>query len=209
MCIPWQWPLWAMWISALPILMYTGLWFGSFGPEVGLALYFSPTAIWLVVSTVIASLETRHTYAERLSARTFVRRVSRLVPYTLINTGMLPHQFSAFCEGLFGPLHSEFERTPKAATVTVGASRPGFVDQRPPSSRAGSARPTVKVHRPYVAAEAFVVGYQLVWSALLLRAGLLVGAFGSFVIAACIVGVARFYGDHVGRRWFVLGRHGK
>ena len=122
MCISWQWPAWALWLTMLPLLIFTDLWFGALGPGVGLALYLLPTVLWLFVSTTVASLETKHTYRERLTLATFRRRVARIAPYVVINTGMLPHQFSAFAEGLFGTMHSEFERTPKAASVT-GAAR--------------------------------------------------------------------------------------
>jgi hypothetical protein len=54
----------------------------------------------VVVFATLASLETRHTYPERLSVATFWRRFARVVPHAVINTGMLPHQFSAFTEGL-------------------------------------------------------------------------------------------------------------
>ena len=92
------------------------------------------------------------------------------MPYVVINTGMLPHQFSAFTEGLFGALHSEFERTPKAASVT-GTPRAG-----------GEAPYSVKVHWPYVLAEAFFVAYQLAWAALFLAHGLVLAAFGTTYI---------------------------
>jgi cellulose synthase/poly-beta-1,6-N-acetylglucosamine synthase-like glycosyltransferase len=205
MCIPWQWPLWALWIATLPMLVYTGSWLGALGTPVGLAVYLAPMTAWLTAAAVIASVETRHTYAERLTPRVLGRRITRVVPYALINTGMLPHQFSAFCEGLFGPLHSEFERTPKAATITAAAA----TESGPPRREVHvvrPVRPAVKVHRPYVVAEAFVVVHQLTWAALLATGGLLPAAVGSSLIAACILGVAHFYGDHVDRRWFVVPR---
>ena len=122
MCISWQWPAWALWLTMLPLLIFTDLWFGALDVGAGVALYLLPTVLWLLASSAIASLETKHTYVEPLSPATFLRRVARVVPYVVINTGMLPHQFSAFTEGLFGDMHSEFERTPKAASVT-GAAR--------------------------------------------------------------------------------------
>jgi hypothetical protein len=106
---------------------------------------------------------------------------------------------------LFGPLHSEFERTPKAATITAAAA----TESGPPRREVHvvrPVRPAVKVHRPYVVAEAFVVVHQLTWAALLATGGLLPAAVGSSLIAACILGVAHFYGDHVDRRWFVVPR---
>lgn len=176
MCVTWQWPAWALWITVLPFLIVQGRWFGALGPGVGLAVYVLPVALWTATATVLASAETR--------PRGSVRRV---LPYLLLNAGMLPHQFSAFCEGLFGPLHSEFERTPKAGGTGVRRYR-------------------VRVHWPYVLAEVFFVAYQLVWAGVFLGRGLVVCALGAVFVAGCVLGVAWFYGDHAGRRCFVLER---
>jgi cellulose synthase/poly-beta-1,6-N-acetylglucosamine synthase-like glycosyltransferase len=124
MCISWQWPMWALWLTFLPFMIHTGHWFGSFGLEWGLAVYLAPSVVWLATSSILASVETRYTYANDLDAPELRRRLGRVVPYMVINTGMLPHQLSAFTEGLFGPMHSEFERTPKSATVTSDAATP-------------------------------------------------------------------------------------
>ena len=194
MCISWQWPAWAVWLTLLPLLIYTDLWFGALGTGAAVALYLLPTLAWLLVATTLASLETKHTYRERLSVARFARRFARIVPYVVINTGMLAHQFSAFTEGLFGPMHSEFERTPKAASVA--GSRP---------ARA-SRRYAVKVHWPYVLAEAFFVAYQVAWTALFLTQGLVLAAVGTAYIGACVASLAYFYGDHAGRVCFVINR---
>ncbi len=124
MCISWQWPAWAVWLSTFPFLIYTDHWFGSLGFAIGVSLYVLPTLLWAVVVAVAASLETKHTYEDVVTPATFRERFRRVFPYLVINTGMLPHQFSSFAEGLFGPMHSEFERTPKAASVTA-RSTPG------------------------------------------------------------------------------------
>jgi cellulose synthase/poly-beta-1,6-N-acetylglucosamine synthase-like glycosyltransferase len=194
MCISWQWPAWALWLTMLPALIFTSLWFGELGTTAAAAIYLGPTVFWLLASTIIASLETRHTYPERLSVATFRRRLARVVPYVVINTGMLPHQFSAFTEGLFGTLHSEFERTPKAASVTGS-----------PGSKAKRRYP-VKVHWPYVLAEAFFVAYQLAWTALFLAHGLVLAAIGTTYVGACVAFLVYFYGDHAGRVCFVVER---
>ena len=141
MCISWQWPAWALWVTMLPLLIFTDLWFGALGTGAGVALYLLPTVLWLLVATTLASLETRHTYPERLSVATFRRRFARVVPYVVINTGMLPHQFSAFTEGLFGALHSEFERTPKAASVTGSPQRGGAAALQPSRSTGRTCSP--------------------------------------------------------------------
>jgi cellulose synthase/poly-beta-1,6-N-acetylglucosamine synthase-like glycosyltransferase len=194
MCISWQWPVWALWVMMLPLLIFTDLWFGALGTGAGVALYLLPTVLWLLVATTIASLETKYTYPERLSVAAFRRRFGRVVPYVIINTGMLPHQFSAFTEGLFGALHSEFERTPKAASIT-GSPRPE-----------AKRRYTVKVHWPYVLAEAFFIAHELAWTTLFLAEGLLVAAIGTTYIGACVAFLAYFYGDHAGRVCFVIDR---
>ena len=194
MCISWQWPAWALWLTMLPLLIFTDLWFGALGTGAGIALYLLPTVLWLLVATTMASLETKHTYPERLSVATFRRRFERIVPYVVINTGMLAHQFSAFTEGLFGAMHSEFERTPKAASVT-GSPRPK-----------ARRRYAVKVHWPYVLAEAFLVAYQLAWTALFLADGLILAAIGTTYIGACVASLAYFYGDHAGKVCFVINR---
>lgn len=203
MCISWQWPAWALWITTVPFLIYTDLWFGSLGFVVGVALYVLPTALWAVVATTMASLETKHTYDTRVTPATFRERFGRIVPYLLINTGMLPHQFSSFAEGLFGPLHSEFERTPKAASVTTPSPTAGTVAVPAPTTTKSY---TVKVHWPYVLTEAFFVAYQLGWAVLFVTNGLVWCAIGAVYVAACVVYLAFFYGDHLGKVCFAFDR---
>jgi hypothetical protein len=197
MCISVQWALWAAWLLVLPFLIATGVWVGALGPAAGALAYVVPTSIWLLLATLVASLETKHTYRDPLTFRRLVERLGRVVPYVAINTGMLPHQFSAFAEGLFGPLHAEFERTPKEATVTQAPASIPAVAHTP-------RRQSVTVHRPYIAAEIFFVAFQAVWAMVFLRDGLWFGAAGSVALAACVVGLMYFYGDHLGRRIFVL-----
>lgn len=196
MCISWQWPLWAIWVMVLPFLIYTNQWFGALSNTLGVALYLLPSVLWLLVSATLASLETKHTYARPLTAKRFLERVGRVVPNVLLATGMLPHQFSAFVEGVFGPLHSEFERTPKAASVTgpVGAAH----------QPAPKKNYRVKVHWPYVLTELFFVSYHLAWSVLFAVAGLFWCALVAGYLAACILYLAYFYGDHAGRVCFVI-----
>lgn len=198
MCIPWQWALWAVWQLVLPVAIWHGVWFGVFGPSVGLAVYVAPLVAWLALATVIATIETRHGADAARTPRALARRMRRVVPYAVINTGMLPHQFSAFNEGLFGSLHSEFERTPKAATITGGDAPIPSVTGRP------SAPQKVRVHRPYVVAEAFFACYQLAWAVLFARSGLWVSAVSAGFVAACVGGMMWFYGDHADRRLMVF-----
>lgn len=195
MCISWQWPLWMLWIIMLPFLIYTGWWFGALDSTLGLVIYLLPSVIWLSLSTTIASLETKHTYQEPLTVSSFLKRASRIFPQLIISTGLLPHQFSAFMEGLFGSMSSEFERTPKAAAVTSGAVK---------QPAAPKKRYKVKIHYPYVLAEVLFVAFQLIWAVTFLNIGLVWCGVAAAFLPACVLYVAFFYGDHMGRVCFVI-----
>ncbi|NJM08959.1 glycosyltransferase [Candidatus Gracilibacteria bacterium] len=199
MCISWQWPLWALWMLVLPALVYTGHWYGALNSSVGVVFYLLPSLIWLGVSATLASLETRHTYAKPLTARTFLGRVARVFPNVVISTGMLPHQFSAFCEGLFGPMHSEFERTPKGASLALPSSA-SAIEARPAAKRVYK----VKIHRPYVLTELFFCAYFATWATLFALAGLIWCTVIAGYMASCILYLVFHYGDHDGRVLFVL-----
>jgi cellulose synthase/poly-beta-1,6-N-acetylglucosamine synthase-like glycosyltransferase len=206
MCISWQWPLWAVWMLVLPFVILTELWLGALNPALGVAVYLLPSVVWLGLSATIASLETKHTYpdTEPLTLKGFLGRFGRVFPLAVIGTGMLPHQSSAFAEGLFGPLHSEFERTPKAASVT---RRDTFLN--PPASRRVSVvRKTDRVKVPwlYVLSELFLVSYQLAWAAIFAFSGLFWSALAATLVAGCVIYLAFFYGDHAGKVCFVLDR---
>ena len=121
-----------------------------------------------------------------------------MLPYLVVNTGMLPHQFSSFAEGLVGPMHGEFERTPKAASVG-GTRAVGF-------PQASTKRYSVRIHWPYVLTEAFFVVYQLASAVLLAVSGLVWCAAASTYLAACVLFVAFFYGDHAGKVAFILDK---
>lgn len=203
MCISTQWAIWTLWLLVLPFLIAGGLWFGALGPEVGAIVYLGPTSLWVAVAAVIASIETRHTYSTPLTLGVLARRLRRVVPFVAINTGMLPHQFSAFTEGLFGPMHTEFERTPKTASITVADPAVHAGEMATPSTRR-RRRQTVKVHRPYVVAEIFFVAFQITWAMVFVRAGMWVSAAGALALASCVLGLAWFYGDHLDRRLFAL-----
>jgi hypothetical protein len=148
------------------------------------------------VSATVASLETKHTYAEDTTPSTFLRRLGRCVPHTVVNAGMLPHQLSAFLEGLFGPLHSEFERTPKTASVTGTGDR----------AKARKTTDDVKIHWPYALAEAAYAVTQFAWAAVFAANGLMFPAVGAGFLAACVVYVGFFYGDHAGKVCFIVDR---
>lgn len=209
MCISWQWPAWAIWTSMLPFLIYTDHWFGPLGIAVGASLYLLPASLWVVVTATVASLETKHTYSESITPSAFLKRLGRIVPHTVINAGMLPHQFSSFGEGLFGPLHSEFERTPKTASVTPTSSDTGPGERpREVARRAETGKTTdgVKIHWPYALAEASYVVSQFAWAVLFVADGLLLPAIGAGFLAACVVYSGFFYGDHAGKVCFIFDR---
>jgi hypothetical protein len=209
----------------LPLVICTGHWFGSIDTAAGVLLYLLPTSLWAVLASTVASLETKHTYPEGITPAVFCRRFRRVVPYVVLNTGMLPHQFSSFAEGLFGGLHSEFERTPKAASVRTTATVaavPGVrhdaalkstgATMAPPAATgpvvlaAPATKKTdgVKIHWPYVVTEEFYVAYQIAWTVLFVVAGLVLCSVGAAYIAACVLFVAFFYGDHAGKVAFVF-----
>src|SRR5918999_4500089 len=199
MCIGWQWPAWAIWITILPFMMLTGHWLGSLHLAVGLLVYLLPSALWIAVTATAASAQTRHTYPGAITPSVVLGRLRRVVPYLAISTGMLPHQVSAFAEGLFGPMHAEFERTPKAASVTNGSD----------AARARVAAPksyAVKVHWPYVLTEGFFVVYQLGWAVLFASNAFVLCTVGALYVASCIVYLGFFYGDHAGKFLFAFDR---
>jgi hypothetical protein len=199
-----------------PFLIYTGHWFGALDGVAGPLLYMLPPILWAVVAASVASLETKHPYPGDIALVALGKRVGRLFPQLILNTGMLPHQASAFAEGLFGPLHSEFERTPKAASVTTRShqggtdagtnatdpSRHAETSIGPPSSARRSN--SVKIHWPYVLAETFLIIYQLAWTVLFAWSGLLPYALGTAYIAVCVIYLGFFYGDHAGKVCFIL-----
>jgi cellulose synthase/poly-beta-1,6-N-acetylglucosamine synthase-like glycosyltransferase len=182
MCIGWQWPAWALWAMTFPLAISTGIWLGALDPTLAAAVYLLPSLAWLALSTVVASTETRHTYQDNGAPGALRRRLARIAPYAVVNTGMLPHQFSAFAEGLFGPMHSEFERTPKSGATF--AANDNHSEAATTSPRRAPAR---KRRWPYVLAEAFYVAYQVAWSILFARHGLVVCAIGAAYMAACVV----------------------
>ncbi len=202
MCISWQWPLWAIWMLVLPFAILTSLWLGALNPLLGLAIYLIPSAVWLTVSGAITALETKHTYPEPLTRANFLERFGRVIPLAAIGTGMLAHQVNAFAEGLFGPLNSEFERTPKAASVT----RRDTHHNAPAAGRLPVFKKIdqVKVHWPYVLGELFFIIYQLIWAVLFASSGLTLIAIAAALVACCVIYLAFFYGDHAGKVCFVL-----
>jgi hypothetical protein len=182
-----QWPLWVLWTMLLPALMYSGAWLGDSGVATGAAVYLGPAALWLLVSTVLASWETPDGAHRHPSMRTLLSRLSRSIPYVCVSSSMLGHQFASYCEGMFGPLSTEFERTPKAATI--------LTDDAPPDAMTSSSdRPApLTIRGPYLASEIIVTVTHLLWSFAFFRAGMTVATASSFVLALLSgIGVATY-----------------
>jgi cellulose synthase/poly-beta-1,6-N-acetylglucosamine synthase-like glycosyltransferase len=199
MCIAWQWPAWALWITLLPLLIYSGFWFGSLGFEIAVSLYLLPAFLWSLVVAAVASLETKHTYPEKPTYAIVLKRALRIVPNIVINIGMLPHQCCAFVEGIFGPLHSEFERTPKAG---LAATEPAHSAKPTPQKRS-----RVKFHWRYILMEAFFIVYQSLWMLFFAVNELLMCVAGAGAVALCVSYVGFFYGDNAGKVCFVFDKH--
>ena len=146
MCIAWQWPAWTIWLMTFPFAISAGLWFGAYSGPIAATVYLAPPSPGSFLSTILASLETGRLASEIVGTGALRRRLQRVIPYVVISSGMLPHQFSAFAEGLFGSMHSEFERTPKAGSEHTSSVRSGS-GQDPPAvpARRGGLR-GVPVH---------------------------------------------------------------
>ena len=182
MCISWQWPLWFIWVTLFPFLIANNVWFGVYGMGPAVLIYLAPPMAFAMFAGLLAALETRSTYEKRPGnlwlAR--LRRLGRIVPYLVVNAGMLPHHVAAFVEGLFGPMHSEFERTPKTASV-----RDAPASSKMP--RPEAARPKRRV--PYLAFEAVFVATQAGWIAYFVFQGNIPSAVWASWLAACIIGL--------------------
>jgi hypothetical protein len=176
--ISWQWFLWTLWIMVLPFLIATGLWLGALGMELAVAAYVFPPLFFAVFAGTIAANEARPTYTlqGRNGWKARLARMGRVVPYMILNTGMMPHHFCAFLEGMFGPLHAEFVRTPKTASTGAGVS---------PKPRAKA-----KLKDPaYLKFELFFCITLAAWAAFFINVGQAFAAFWSLWILACVVGL--------------------
>lgn len=182
MCISWQWPLWFIWVTVFPFLIANNAWFGIYGMGPAVLIYLAPPMAFAMFAGLLAALETRSTYDERPGNLWLgrLRRLGRIVPYLVVNAGMLPHHVAAFAEGLFGPMHAEFERTPKTASVS-DAPAAGEIPMP------AAARPKRRV--PYLAFETIFVATQAAWIAYFVFQGNFLSAVWASWLAACIIGL--------------------
>jgi cellulose synthase/poly-beta-1,6-N-acetylglucosamine synthase-like glycosyltransferase len=177
--ISWQWFLWTVWIMLLPFLIATGLWVGAMGTEVAVAAYVFPPLFFALFSGTIAANEARPTYAlqGRNGWRARLMRMGRVVPYMILNTGMMPHHFCAFIEGMLGPLHAEFVRTPKTASTGARGAAKSLRTKRAIKDAA------------YLKFEGFFCITLAAWAAFFVHGGHAFAAFWSLWILVCVIGL--------------------
>ena len=163
MCIVWQWPAWSIWLFSNSLLRWFGLVYGN--TYLWMFFYIAPMTFWLVSMTIFASIKAP---TEILNCQSIIQMTfTRLMAYIFLNTGMLPHQFCSFAEGLFENLHSEFERTPKKGNQTTGnvAASIHLLSsdvENPNKNKSGS-----KIHW-YLWVEVLYSLYTALWAALFL-----------------------------------------
>lgn len=149
------------------------------GMELAVAAYVFPPLFFAVLAGMIAANESCPTYAlqGRNGWRARLLRMARVVPYMILNTGMMPHHFCAFIEGMLGPLHAEFVRTPKtASTGAAGTSK--------------AQRSTARIKDPaYLKFELFFCLTLVAWAVFFIHAEQAFAAFWSLWILACVVGL--------------------
>jgi hypothetical protein len=184
--ISWQWFLWTAWIMVLPFLIAGGLWLGALGMEYAIAAYVFPPLFFAVFAGVVASSQARATYAVqgRNDWRSRLLRLGRVVPYMIVNTGMMPHHFCAFVEGMLGPLHAEFVRTPKTASTGTRAPAKGAA----PAATGRRQRTKIK-DIAYLKFEIFFCLTLIAWAGFFIHAGQAFAAFWSLWIFACVAGL--------------------
>lgn len=188
MCISWQWPLWAIWLTIFPFLIAHNLWLGAFAGPLANLVYLAPPLVFALFAGLVATLETKRTYARagQNPDDTIMQRLARIFPYLVVNAGMLPHHLCAFLDGLFGPMHAEFERTPKTAvTVAYDASEGEKAAQPAPQSPSSRG----KIRAGYVTAELALFLTQIAWVALFVGQGHVTAALGAGWLIACIAGI--------------------
>lgn len=181
--ISWQWFLWTIWIMVLPFLIASGMWLGALGMEYAVAAYVFPPLFFAVFAGTIAANEARLTYAlqDRNGWAARAARMGRVVPYMILNTGMMPHHFCAFLEGMLGPLHAEFVRTPKTASTGAPGAGRGAATRGPRKAKIKDIA--------YLKFELFFCLTLIAWAAYFIHAGQAFAAFWSLWILACVAGL--------------------
>ena len=167
----------------LPFLIASGMWLGALGMEYAVAAYVFPPLFFAVFAGTIAANEARLTYAlqDRNGWGARIKRMCRVVPYMILNTGMMPHHFCAFLEGMLGPLHAEFVRTPKTASTGGQGGAKGPAARRP-------RKPAIK-DIAYLKFEIFFCLTLVAWAGFFIHAGQAFAAFWSLWILACVAGL--------------------
>jgi cellulose synthase/poly-beta-1,6-N-acetylglucosamine synthase-like glycosyltransferase len=193
MGMSWQWPLWIIWLSLFPFLISHGLWLGAVSMSTALLVYALPPLAFAFFAGLLATIETSGNQSRGRSWNDIVRRTARIFPYLVVNASMVAHHACAFIEGMFGPMHAEFERTPKSAAVNgVRPSDSGPVGAiGTPTVTTAPAKATNRAHykHAYHTAEAALFATQLAWAIAFLMQGYEAAAIGSLWLVACIAGV--------------------
>lgn len=186
--ISWQWFMWTVWIMVLPFLIANGLWLGAYGVEYAMAAYVFPPLFFALFSGIAATNEAKPTYQGRNNENRLRRimRLGRVVPFSIVNTGMMPHHFCAFLEGMFGPLHAEFVRTPK--TASTGASPAGEIATSAAMSATGP-KPAKRKNAASLVFETFFVFSLVAWATYFVASGQAFAAFWSVWIMLCVLGL--------------------
>jgi hypothetical protein len=197
------------------------MWPGSY------ELLYAAVPLLMLLASAIAAFELRHTYASRLgwsAPACAVLLLVRALPSGLLSLAMLPHQATAWFEGLVST-SAEFETTPKhgAAPQTARpAAHPALEPptatpagamskaspllhshldgQNPAGLESGSEIPPrsfqrARIPMAYIAAEGLYVVYQLAMCTLLARAGLYQAAAANAISPILVSWLCIFYGD--------------
>jgi len=137
------------------------------------------------------------TYPGSITPATVRKRFGRIIPYLVINTGMLPAPIQLLRRGA---LRSPAQR--------VRARTQGRVHHHESRGVGAEVREVLQRQGPLALrlAEAFFVVYQLGWVVLFATSGLVWCAISAAYVASCLVYLGFFYGDHAGKVCFAFHR---
>uniref|UniRef100_A0A7S0MTL4 Glycosyltransferase 2-like domain-containing protein n=2 Tax=Pyramimonas obovata TaxID=1411642 RepID=A0A7S0MTL4_9CHLO len=192
---PLQWLLWMLWSLLLPLVAQFGIFVSS--PFSAFVLYVAPAMAWLVTMTTLATMQTRFSYNEPddFSNMRAMVRMGRLVPFVLINTGMLPLQACAWLEGIIlGP------QTTSSDAVTRLTS---ILEEEEMATQFPAI--TLLLRRLFgrfktkwnwcMAVEALYAAYHIVWALFLAAQGYRVTPLLEVYAAATVLALMLYYGD--------------